>query len=67
MHRAKLDDNKELDQFARDLVRSPLWLTQTPCLFVAFVRSVCQEDVCIKTVESGKMTKDLALSVFGSK
>jgi len=44
MHRAKLDDNKELDQFARDL-----------------------EDVCIKTVESGKMTKDLALSVFGSK
>jgi isocitrate dehydrogenase len=39
-HRAKLDNNPELAQFANTL-----------------------EDVCIKTVESGKMTKDLALLI----
>lgn len=39
-HRAKLDENKQLMQFAHTL-----------------------EDVCIKAVESGKMTKDLALLV----
>ncbi len=36
-HRAKLDSNKELDNFAKAL-----------------------EDACVKTVESGLMTKDLA-------
>ena len=39
-HRAKLDGNDDLRQFAADL-----------------------EDVCIETVESGHMTKDLALLV----
>ena len=39
-HRAKLDNNAELAQFAKTL-----------------------ESVCIKTVESGKMTKDLALLI----
>ena len=39
-HRAKLDDNKELDRFA-----------------------VTLEKVCVDTVESGFMTKDLALLV----
>ena len=39
-HRAKLDDNKALAEFAHTL-----------------------EDVVVKTVESGKMTKDLALLV----
>ena len=39
-HRAKLDDNKELDRFALTL-----------------------EKVCVDTVESGFMTKDLALLV----
>ena len=39
-HRAKLDDNNELAQFAKTL-----------------------EQVCIQTVESGKMTKDLALLI----
>ena len=39
-HRAKLDDNNELAQFAKTL-----------------------EEVCIQTVESGKMTKDLALLI----
>ena len=37
IHRAKLDSNKELDNFAKAL-----------------------EDACVKTVESGLMTKDLA-------
>jgi isocitrate dehydrogenase len=39
-HRAKLDDNPELDRFAKTL-----------------------EQVCVATVESGSMTKDLALLV----
>ena len=39
-HRAKLDNNRELAEFAKTL-----------------------EEVCIKTVESGKMTKDLALLI----
>ena len=39
-HRAKLDDNPELDRFAKTLER-----------------------VCVETVESGSMTKDLALLV----
>ncbi len=39
-HRAKLDDNKELDRFAQTL-----------------------EKVCVATVESGFMTKDLALLI----
>ena len=39
-HRAKLDDNAELDKFANTL-----------------------EQVCIDTVESGHMTKDLALLI----
>ena len=43
-HRAKLDNNKELAQFALTL-----------------------EKVCVETVESGKMTKDLASCIFGDK
>ena len=39
-HRAKLDNNPELDRFAKTL-----------------------EQVCVQTVESGSMTKDLALLV----
>jgi isocitrate dehydrogenase len=39
-HRAKLDNNPELDKFAKTLER-----------------------VCVETVESGSMTKDLALLV----
>ena len=39
-HRAKLDNNPELAEFAKNL-----------------------EAVCIETVESGKMTKDLALLI----
>ncbi|HET8837968.1 MAG TPA: NADP-dependent isocitrate dehydrogenase, partial [Flavobacteriaceae bacterium] len=39
-HRGKLDNNKELIEFCKDL-----------------------ENVCIETVESGKMTKDLALLI----
>ncbi len=39
-HRGKLDNNKELIEFCKDL-----------------------EDVCVETVESGKMTKDLALLI----
>lgn len=42
-HRAKLDDNKELERFSKAL-----------------------EEVCVETVESGKMTKDLAILVKGS-
>ena len=42
-HRAKLDDNKELERFSKSL-----------------------EEVCVETVESGKMTKDLALLVKGA-
>ena len=41
-HRGKLDNNKELVKFCKDL-----------------------ETVCIETVESGKMTKDLALLIHG--
>jgi isocitrate dehydrogenase len=41
-HRAKLDKNSELANFAETLER-----------------------VCIETVESGKMTKDLAVSIYG--
>ena len=43
IQRGKLDDNKELINFAETL-----------------------EDVIIKTVESGKMTKDLAICVAGT-
>ncbi len=43
-HRAKLDNNKALAQFALTL-----------------------EKVCIETVESGKMTKDLASCIYGEK
>jgi len=43
LHRAKLDDNKELLKFAQDL-----------------------ESACIETIESGKMTKDLALCIKGT-
>ena len=43
-HRAKLDNNKDLAQFALTL-----------------------EKVCIETVESGKMTKDLASCIYGEK
>ena len=39
-HRARLDGNEQLSQFAEDL-----------------------ETVCIETVESGSMTKDLALLI----
>ena len=42
-HRAKLDDNKQLDVFADKL-----------------------EAVCVETIESGNMTKDLAICVKGS-
>src|ERR1700755_1261493 len=41
-HRAKLDDNKELEIFSQTL-----------------------EEVVIDTVEGGKMTKDLAVSIHG--
>jgi len=41
-HRAKLDNNTPLDNFANTL-----------------------EKVCIETVESGLMTKDLALTIYG--
>jgi isocitrate dehydrogenase len=40
IHRAKLDDNQALDDFAN-----------------------CLEEVCVETVESGHMTKDLALLI----
>ena len=43
-HRAKLDNNTELDRFAKTL-----------------------EKVCVQTVESGKMTKDLAVCIYGDK
>lgn len=43
-HRGKLDQNKELIDFAQKL-----------------------EKVCIETVESGKMTKDLAVCIHGEK
>lgn len=43
-HRAKLDSNTALDNFAKNL-----------------------EKVCIETVESGKMTKDLAVCIYGDK
>jgi len=43
MHRAKLDDNSQLHNFAEQL-----------------------EEVCIETIESGFMTKDLALCIKGS-
>jgi isocitrate dehydrogenase len=43
IHRAKLDGNTKLEQFARAL-----------------------EQVCVQTIESGFMTKDLALCVKGS-
>lgn len=42
LHRAKLDNNKELNQFATTL-----------------------EKVCIETIESGAMTKDLAICIKG--
>jgi isocitrate dehydrogenase len=42
--RGKLDNNKELIEFANTL-----------------------EDVCIKTVENGSMTKDLALLIYGNE
>lgn len=41
-HRAKLDNNKELEKFAKTL-----------------------EEVCIDTIESGFMTKDLAICIKG--
>ena len=41
-HRAKLDNNTDLDNFCKTL-----------------------ESICIQTVESGKMTKDLALLIHG--
>lgn len=44
MHRAKLDDNAALLNFAEKL-----------------------EAACVGTVEAGKMTKDLALILHGSK
>ncbi|KAK9507216.1 hypothetical protein O3M35_007123 [Rhynocoris fuscipes] len=43
LHRAKLDNNKELEEFAHAL-----------------------EQVCIETIESGKMTKDLAICIKGT-
>eukprot|EP01098_Paradermamoeba_levis_P006054 TRINITY_DN2521_c0_g1_i2.p1 TRINITY_DN2521_c0_g1~~TRINITY_DN2521_c0_g1_i2.p1 ORF type:complete len:401 (-),score=116.45 TRINITY_DN2521_c0_g1_i2:150-1352(-) len=43
LHRAKLDDNQELNTFAKTL-----------------------ETVCVKTIEGGKMTKDLAICVAGT-
>lgn len=43
LHRAKLDNNKELENFAQKL-----------------------EETCIETIESGFMTKDLALCIKGS-
>jgi isocitrate dehydrogenase len=43
-HRAKLDNNPALDNFAKTL-----------------------EKVCVQTVESGKMTKDLAVCIYGDK
>ena len=42
LHRAKLDDNERLKQFAEKL-----------------------ESVCIETIESGAMTKDLAICIKG--
>jgi isocitrate dehydrogenase len=44
LHRAKLDNNTELQKFCETL-----------------------EDVCIKTIEQGFMTKDLAICVHGEK
>jgi isocitrate dehydrogenase len=43
-HRGKLDETKELVNFAHTL-----------------------EKVCVDTIESGKMTKDLAVSIYGNK
>jgi len=43
-HRAKLDNNKRLAEFAHTL-----------------------EQVCVETVESGKMTKDLAICIHGNR
>jgi len=42
-HRAKLDNNPELDKFCKTL-----------------------EKVCVDTIESGKMTKDLAICIHGN-
>lgn len=42
LHRAKLDNNKELENFAKAL-----------------------EVVCVETIESGFMTKDLAICIKG--
>jgi len=44
LHRAKLDENKELSTFATDL-----------------------EAVCVETIESGHMTKDLAICIHGER
>ena len=44
LHRAKLDNNKALENFANSL-----------------------EEVCVETIESGFMTKDLALCVKGNR
>lgn len=41
-HRAKLDNNTDLDKFAK-----------------------CLETVCVETIESGIMTKDLAICIKG--
>jgi isocitrate dehydrogenase len=43
LHRAKLDNNKPLENFCHAL-----------------------ENVCVETIESGKMTKDLAICVHGN-
>ncbi|RNA06317.1 isocitrate dehydrogenase [NADP] cytoplasmic [Brachionus plicatilis] len=43
MHRAKLDNNTELDNFAKKL-----------------------EETCVETIESGFMTKDLAICIKGT-
>lgn len=43
LHRAKLDDNKQLANFSHTL-----------------------EKVCVETIESGKMTKDLAICIHGN-
>ncbi|KER26986.1 hypothetical protein T265_05892 [Opisthorchis viverrini] len=63
-HRGKLDNNQEL---INRFLKKVLFVDNQSISFVALRFCDDLEKACIETVESGKMTKDLAICIHGLK
>lgn len=68
-HRAFLDGNKELEKYAIKflfLKKKYQVCISNYVLFTEFRFTTSLEEACVECVDSGKMTKDLAICIHGS-